>query len=448
MLTVTSPRMGVVVPGAPPRRRTIARRDAAIRALGRLDGGQGIAALREATRDERARVAIGALRAGVLAMPPLQALELLQAIPLDRARVAKEVVRLLGDLEDPAAFQALLDLAARSLHRDVRIALLRGLAGHPEREETWTILEHAARSPEAELAIAAGRVPASRLSARAQQRLLDLLILLLSRPEPEVRAGVLARCRDLPVADPARRLVQPLLTAIASDVPGEPQVAAAALLALYTAEDLPAIEDAARRLRSQRGPLTALVTAVGMEVGLSRRFHADAARAVLAGMEGAPLLIELRTRLAVGTLQGEELAQWLEDAVTAGELHPGAFRLALGGIERSGSWAAAEAHAYLARLGLSPYSLRPRRPPPWVRGTQRDRPALEGLEARLAEHGDDRLRRIALAALVEQSDDEHGWDDGRLVRLRRFADDHSSLVAEPALSELAQVDDKRRWRTS
>lgn len=446
LLTVTAPRIGAVTPGIPPRRRTIARRDASLRALGRLDGGQGLDALREAARDERAGVAVGALRAAVLAMPPSQALALLQAIPLDRVRVAKEVVRLLGDLEDAAAYRALLDLAARSLHRDVYLALLRGLAVHPDHEETWTVLEQAARSLDPALAVAAGRMPAARLSVRAQSRLLDLLILLLARPEPEVRAGALARCRDLPVADPDRRLVAPLLTALASDVPGEAQVAAAAFLGLYTAEDLPAIEDAARRLRTQRRSLEALVAAVRLEVSVSRRVHSAAARAVLAGLAGDPLLTELRTRLAAETLQGDELARWLEEAVAAGDFHVGAFGIALGTLGSYGGAAQGLAFAYLARLGVGLHRLRRNRQPAWVRGTQRDGPALERLEACLADHPDDRLRRIALAALVEQGDDSRGWEAERLARLRRFAADRAPLVAETAQSELAQVEDARRLR--
>jgi len=344
-----------------------------------------------------------------------------------------------------AAYQALLGLAAQSLHRDVRVALMRGLAAYPEREETWTLLEQAARSPDPALAIAAGRMPAARLAARAQSRLLDLLIILLARPEPEVRFGALARCRDLPVADPGRRLVVPLLAALATDVPGEAHLAAAALLRLYTVEDLPAVEDAARRLRTQRQSLQTLVTAVRLEVSVSRRVHSDAARAVLAGLSGDPLLMELRTHLAADALQGDELAQWLEDVVAAGEFHGGAFgillaRLGRGGVEPN------LVFAYAARLGVSLHRLHRGQRPAWIRGMQRDERALERLEARLADHVDDRLRRIALAALLEQGEDQRGWDADRLARLGRFAADRAPLVAEAALSELAQVEDERRLR--
>ncbi len=446
LVTITTPRHGAGTPGAPPRQRTIARRDAALRALGGLDGGQGLAALREAARDERAAAAIGAFRAAVLAMAPAQALVLLQSIPLDRVRVAKEVVRLLGALEDAAAYQALLGLAAQSLHRDVRVALMRGLAAYPEREETWTLLEQAARSPDPELAIAAGRMPTARLAARAQSRLLDLLIILLGRPEPEVRFGALTRCRDLPVEDPGRRLVVPLLAALATDVPGEAYLAAAALLRLYTAEDLPAIEDAARRLRTQRQSLQTLVAAVRLEVSVSRRVHSDAARAVLAGLNGDPLLMELRTRLAADALQGDELAHWLEDVVAAGEFHGGAFGILLARLGRSGGVERNLAFAYVARLGVSLHRLRQGQRPAWIRGMQRDERALERLEARLADHVDDRLRRIALAALLEQGEDQRGWDADRLARLGRFAADRAPLVAEAALSELSQVEDERRLR--
>ena len=51
--------------------------------------------------------------------------------------MAKEVVRLLGELRSDAAYAALLALDAPTLHRDIRIALLRALWDHLEREETW-----------------------------------------------------------------------------------------------------------------------------------------------------------------------------------------------------------------------------------------------------------------------------------------------------------------------
>ena len=52
----------------------------------------------------------------------------------------------------------------------LRVALLRALWEHLEREETWPILERAAASADAALATMAGRTPAERLSRVAERR--------------------------------------------------------------------------------------------------------------------------------------------------------------------------------------------------------------------------------------------------------------------------------------
>nr|GFD60951.1 hypothetical protein [Tanacetum cinerariifolium] len=77
----------------------LAVRDTALRALAHLDGGQGVPVLVAALDDVRARVAIYALRSALLEMPAAQALALLQAVPTEKVTVAKEVLRLLGDLD-------------------------------------------------------------------------------------------------------------------------------------------------------------------------------------------------------------------------------------------------------------------------------------------------------------------------------------------------------------
>src|SRR5262249_47394525 len=126
-------------------------REAALRALARLDAGQGVPTLLEALDDERARTAIYALRPALLALTPEPALERLNAVPLRKVTVAKEVVRLLGELPSEEAFRRLQELDGRKLHRDVRLALLRALWGHLERADAWESLERAALAPDAAL---------------------------------------------------------------------------------------------------------------------------------------------------------------------------------------------------------------------------------------------------------------------------------------------------------
>lgn len=73
-------------------------RDTALRALGRLDGNEGVSALIQVMDDDRARIAIYALRHALLQMPADQTLNLLNQISLKKVTVAKEVIRLIGEL--------------------------------------------------------------------------------------------------------------------------------------------------------------------------------------------------------------------------------------------------------------------------------------------------------------------------------------------------------------
>jgi hypothetical protein len=80
-----------IVPLADLHATRLAARDVALRALGRLDAGQGIPTLLGALDDDRARIAIYALRRALLQMPTTQALALLRGVPRRRETVAKEV---------------------------------------------------------------------------------------------------------------------------------------------------------------------------------------------------------------------------------------------------------------------------------------------------------------------------------------------------------------------
>lgn len=137
-------------------------RDTALMQLAKLDNGEGIAALQEALRDGRVVRALYALRPWMLSIPPTTVLELLRAIPLTRVTLAKEVVRLLGELPGEEAYQALLVLDRQELHRDVRIAFVRALWYHLEREETWQILEREAQSTDPHIALSTAHLSNGR----------------------------------------------------------------------------------------------------------------------------------------------------------------------------------------------------------------------------------------------------------------------------------------------
>jgi hypothetical protein len=106
----------------------------AIRVMGRCDRGQCVSTLIACLDDARARIAIYGLRRALRDMVPRTALHLLGGVPLRKVTVAKEVVRLLGELRLDAAYERLVELDAGDLHRDVRIAMLRALWDHLDRE--------------------------------------------------------------------------------------------------------------------------------------------------------------------------------------------------------------------------------------------------------------------------------------------------------------------------
>ena len=74
-------------------------------------------------------------------MPAAAAVALLRGVKLDKVTVAKECVRLLGDIPSDAAFAELRRLDGEELHRDVRVALLRASGdtwNGPRRGRCWT----------------------------------------------------------------------------------------------------------------------------------------------------------------------------------------------------------------------------------------------------------------------------------------------------------------------
>ncbi len=379
--------------------RKTAVRDIALRALGRLDAGQGVPHLVEALEDERARVAIYALRQALLEMPAPQALAFLRAVPREKVTVAKEVVRLLGDLPGEEAYRALLAFNEEELHRDVRVALLRALWEHLEREETWPLLEQAATSPDAALATAVSRVPATRLSPAAGRRLCQLLTRLLQHPDPAVRSAALQRCNDLPVADPERVLLAPILACLDSPVPPLQRNASQALLATYHGKDDPAIAEALRGMLGNRRAVHTLILLVETRAIWEAGRQRPLARKLLPVLESDPLTVALQLQLALSALPWKEGGALLTRLADAGLLHADAIATAAG------------------KLAQSDY--------------RSDSAELAALERSLAASDDERLRRLGLAALLGCVD-RTGWTAEQRERLEAYRRDPSPLVAGAA----------------
>jgi hypothetical protein len=75
-------------------------------------------------------------------------LAVLRQVPTSKVTVAKEVVRLLGELDGDDAYRALLRMHGPDTHRDIRIAILRALWDHLERDETWSVFERSVADPD------------------------------------------------------------------------------------------------------------------------------------------------------------------------------------------------------------------------------------------------------------------------------------------------------------
>lgn len=380
----------------------MAVRDAALRALARLDSGEGIPILVEALDDIRARIAIYALRSAILQMPHERALDLLRKVPTEKVTVAKEVVRLLGELETAIVFPLLLEMDGRTLHRDVRVALLRAFWDHIERDETWPVLHRAATDPDPAVAAGVIRIPTDRLSSQAQQRLLDLLATLLGHADPKVRMDTLLRCTTLPVQDRRRVLRTPLLTRLASSLPDESAAAAAAVFATYTgSKDTAVVGEAIGNIQGNRRILASSLQALHSALAENRSRMEPTARVILEVLDNDPLTARHRMQLAAAGLPWEDVVTYLTRMATRNELHAETLMSAVRVIE-----------ALTDRYG--------------------SKAGLQHLESTFASSPDERLRRLALAAMVTQAISLSGWTTALRTRLETYQQDPSPLVAAAA----------------
>lgn len=205
-------------------------RERAIRVLARCDAGQGLPTLIRCLGDARARFAIYGLRRALLSMPPLQALAVLEDAPLRKVTIAKEVVRLLGEVRCEPAYARLVALSQTDLHRDVFLALLRALWDHLHREPTWAVFERAIAAEDWVIANRVGFVPANRLTADADRRLSALMARVVQRPEPEARLALLQASHLLGLSDPDGVFLSAIRERLESPYADEVRAATRALL--------------------------------------------------------------------------------------------------------------------------------------------------------------------------------------------------------------------------
>ena len=380
----------------------LALREAALRSLSHLDAGGGVPTLIEALDDERARIAIYGLRRALLEMPAARALEILREVPLQKVTVAKEVLRLLGDLNNANAFDFLLELAAQDLHRDVRVALCRALWEHLDDERSWPILQEAAQSNEAAVAQMAARTTAPRLGQTAKSRLAALLAELSRYPDPRVRIEALGN-PSLPLLDTTGALREGLFAALSSELPAEYRAAALAICQSAAARDADLAARAIAQLIPRRRALSEVLATLSYQI-TSRRHFADVTRAILDELKRDPLTFNAAIGFAFAGLSESEWAEWIENALNNGTLHADAL----------GTTIAVLSDEYnLARANRA------------IGGDESLLQRWQNVEA-------PELRRLALADLVGNAQSGDGWSDQRLQTLEAFRADEAPLVAAAA----------------
>ncbi|PMD49560.1 uncharacterized protein K444DRAFT_622642 [Hyaloscypha bicolor E] len=389
--------------------------ETALKALGRLDSSEGIPTLIDALGDDRGRIAIYALRSALRDLPKSKAFEILKAVPSTKVTVAKETVRLIGDLEAEEAFQWLLEAEKTNLHASVRKALLRALWNYLDRDETWAIFTHAAGGPEPEVAKGVISIPVDGMSFSTRQKHLSLLLTLLSHPAPEVRLETLQRLNSMPLSDPEAMLSPRLFELIRSEYQDEVSCTVRALFSTYARTQTPLIAHLYEELTSDR-ELLIRVHDVPYISQISPRDEArhlwPVTRAILGVLERDRLSVKRRVKLMFEGLPWDELKGYLVGVVP--DLTADALVLACGEIEGEG----------------------------WSAGWKREGDDFEGTEGLLRCSPDERARRLALSLLVAGVGANGEWTREKRERLQGYRSDESVLVAEAAWEvEVRGVDD-------
>lgn len=369
-------------------------REMVVRALPWLDAAQGVPTLIAALDDDRARWAIYALRKSFAEMPRAAALEHLRAAPLRKVTVAKEVLRLLGDFGGEAGFRELLRIEKGELHRDVRVALLRALFLHQRREETWDILRKAANDPDWILAAKVAELPTTWLPAELEEKWLDLLIVLLRRPEREARGNLLQNARSLPLNDPKRRFFGALCAHLVAAEPDESAAALAAILSRMQGAEVSQVAELLVPLIRQRRHWQKLFPVIqnyhrwswGRENLLAKRILVELRQ----DLPSLPQMVQLAAQIDEPEDWIRRLAELADQELLYREVWDSAFE------------------------AISSF----RHP--------------EKLEPQLRGQKSPQLRRLGLAVLLRHAEREEGWSRSLQNKLQLYQKDRSPEVWAPA----------------
>lgn len=377
--------------------------EAALRALGRMDGAQGVPTLIDALGDDRGRIAIYALRSALKMMSKPEIFTLLKAVPETKVTVAKEKVRLIGDLETDEALQWLLESEKTKLHASVRKALLRALWPYLTHSETWEIFNRAGADPEPDVAKGVISIPSDGMTFPTRQKHLHLLLQLLNHPLPEVRLAALQRCNSMPLQDPTNILTSRLFQLIHSPYDDECGAATRAIFATYAKNQIDLIEELYEGLIKDRKLLIRVHDQPFIRYISPRddmKHLRPVTHRILSILKKDRLSVTRRVRLMFDGLPWEEIKPHLLEIVP--ELTADALCVAKEEIE--GAWNA------------------------WKRATD----DFTSAELEFAESKDERGRRLAVSLLVGSVGESGAWTKEKKERLERYRGDESVLVAEAA----------------
>jgi len=293
--------------------------ETALKALARLDSSAGVPILIEALGDDKGRIAIYALRSALKDIPKADVFSILKSVPNTKVTVAKETVRLIGDLETEEAFQWLLETEKGSLHSSVRKALLRALWSFLDRDKTWQIFTLAAQDPEPDVATGVISIPVDSMTFEIRRKHLNLLLSLLNHPAPEVRLETLKRLNSIPLSDPENVLGGKLFELVRSEYQDEVNVAIRAIFATYARTQIPLIVSLYKSLIQDRKLLirvhdTPYISQINPRDEM--KHLRPVTRAILGVLEKDRLSVKRRVKLMFEGLPWEEIKEYLEPIVS------------------------------------------------------------------------------------------------------------------------------------
>ncbi|RDW66991.1 hypothetical protein BP5796_09740 [Coleophoma crateriformis] len=374
--------------------------ETAMIALGQLDSVSGVSELLEALQDSRARIAIYALRKLFARMSSHSVLDLLKKAPMGKVTVAKEVVRLVGDLRRLEALEFLLTLEREDLHRDVRVALVRALWFYLDHNSVWPIFFAAARDPYVALAQAVINIPQENLSEATEQHLLEAYLHLLQNPSAEIRQSLLRHCAlNLQIPDTSEILLARLEELTKSKSKKEKDLSAQAVFKIYGSSRPDLVAALFSRTLHDYKALTSLFHIFTYQISPNDKRMYRSTRLLYDLFSTDPLLINLRLRLL---FQGFPVAEPATELCTL-------FHALIPDLQIDGL---VQARAHLEALART------------------DPVAVNSLERELGASNDEKARWLGVVCLEAgiYKSAGNGWDDEKLDKLKSYQCDESLMV--------------------